>query len=310
MSVVDPGDGVLELVQSAKSKVTIVAPYIKSYTLRALVVDLPESVTEFICVTRWLPEDIASGVCDIEIYDDVLRHAGGELRIHPHLHAKFFSNGQECLVGSANITGRGLGWHTPSNLELLVSLDYSFPGISEWESSLLSSSIVVTSEMRDQLREEAERIKTTMPQRLPPEVEDSDASHRIWIPSCPVPDRLWMIYQGQNAESIVTSAFEAAQSDLLALSPPSGLNKELFEAYISGILRQMPFISEIDQLASTGVTDTQAVEFLSTRLEVDSETSEHNWRVLKSWLIHFFADSYRLETGQDVLVKGKELPRR
>jgi hypothetical protein len=31
------------------------------------------------------------------------------------------------------------------------------------------------------------------------------------------------------------------------------------------------------------------------------------WRVLKLWLVHFFPQTYRLETGQEVLIKGKEL---
>ena len=161
---------------------------------------------------------------------------------------------------------------------------------------------------------------------------------------------------------MVSSAFEAAQEDLVALSPPQGLTEALFTAslyrtklcdktsrirriplkindlarvlrsshkslisndlesfvvysvtaYVTGILKQMPLLTEIDKLASTGLTDTKAHEFLADRL--GSTGQEHDyvqvWRVVKLWLMHYFPDSYRIEIGQEVLVKGRELPQR
>ena len=307
MSVVDPKESVLDLIRSAEARVTVVAPYIKSHALRSLIDVVPKTVTEFICVTRWLPEDIASGVCDIELFEEITKHPGGELRVHPHLHAKFYSNTKRCLVGSANLTGRGLGWRTPANVELLVELEHDFPGLSGWESQLLESSFVATAELRDQIYAEAQRLKESLPPRLSHEVEGSDDPYRLWVPTCTVPDRLWMIYQGLSAESFVTSAYEAAQNDLLVLSPPRGLNQKLFEAYVASTLRQMSFVAEIDRLVSAGTAEVQILELLAERLEADAASPEHVWRVLKLWLIHFFHDSYRLEAGQYDLVKGKEL---
>ena len=309
MSVIDPGKGVIDLVRSSNNRIVIAAPYIKSHSLRSLIAHIPDNITEFFCITRWLPEDIASGACDIELFEDVTNLRGGELRVHPHLHAKFYSNTDQCLVGSANLTGRGLGWHTPANVELLVALPGDFPGLSDWEAALLKSSVTATKKLRDQILAEADRIQKHTIYHSP-EVEESEESNTIWVPTCTVPDRLWKVYRGSGADSIVTSAYDAAQSDLAALSPPQGLDQTLFEAYIAGILRQMPFISEIDTLASTGVTDLQAHQFLSKRLDIDVTSAQHTWRVLKLWLIHFFEDSYRLETGQEILVKGKEIPTR
>ena len=308
MPVVDPGKGVIDLVRSSNNRIVIAAPYIKSHSLRSLISHIPDSITEFVCITRWLPEDIASGVCDIEIFEDVTNLRGGVLRVHPHLHAKLYSNTNQYLVGSANLTCRGLGWHTPANVELLVTLPVDFPGLSDWEAALLESSVTATKELRDQILAEADGIQK--PMFHSPEVEESEGSNALWVPTCTVPDRLWKVYQGASADSIVISAYDAAQNDLAALSPPHGLDQALFEAYVSGILRQMPFTSEIDTLASTGVTDLQAHQFLSERLDIDVTSAQHTWRVIKLWLIHFFGDSYRLETGQEILVKGKEIPPR
>jgi len=315
MAVVLPGDGILQLVRAANDRVVIAAPYIKSSTLRRLLDAVPETVSECTCVTRWLPEDIASGVCDLEILDDVAGARGGRLLVHPHLHAKYYSNGRDSLVGSANLTARGLGWHTPSNVELLVALPVEFAGLAEWEHSLLSSAVQATEELRDRIRRQADALKEDEAPRRLPEVEDdaaTEAEQTLWVPQCPTPDRLWQVYRGRGADTMVSSAFEAAQEDLAALSPPQGLTQDLFTAYVAGILKQMPLLAEIDKLAAAGLTDTKAHEFLADRLGSTDHESEYDqvWRFVKQWLVHFFPENYRLETGQEVLVKGRELPRR
>lgn len=316
MTVLFPGNAVLELIQNATRRVVIAAPYIKSATIRRLLKVTPDTVSECTCITRWLPEDIASGVCDLEIFDDITQIAGGRLFVHPHLHAKYYSNGHKTLVGSANLTSRGLGWHTPSNVELLVALPAGFPGLADWESALLDSAVEATAQLREQIRMQAEQLKQTRPMYCPPEVEaetGEEEAGMLWVPRCPTPERLWEVYRGRGVGTMVRSAFEAAQDDILALSPPRGLTENLFTAYVAGILRQMPLLVEIDQLASTGLTDTKAQELLFDRLRGDTEgPREYSqiWHIIKLWLVHFFPESYRLETGQEVLVKGREIPRR
>jgi len=315
MAVVLPGDGILELARAAIDRVVIAAPYIKSPTLRRFLDAVPETVSVCICVTRWLPEDIASGVCDLDILDDLAQARGGRLLVHPHLHAKYYSNGRDSLVGSANVTARGLGWHTPSNIELLVALPAEFTGLAEWEQSLLGSAVLATEELRDRIRRQAEALKESEPLRRAPEVGDdsaTEAGQTLWVPQCPTPDRLGQVYRGRGGDTMVSSAFEAAKKDLAALSPPQGLPQDLFTAYVAGILKQMPLLAEIDNLAAAGLTDAKAHEFLAGRLgSADSEEDYAQvWRVVKLWLVHFFPNSYRVETGQEVLVKGRELPRR
>ena len=234
-----------------------------------MLASIPDTVSKLTCITRWLPEDIASGVCDLEIFDDILNAQGGRLLVHPHLHAKYYSNGQRTLVGSANLTARGLGWHTPANVEILVALPADFPGLADWESVLLESAIEATELLRQQLRTQAEELKQAVPLPHPPEVEAEPREPEaltLWVPQCPVPERLWEVYCGGGADTMVSSAFKAAQDDLAALSPPQGLTEELFNAYVAGILRQMPLLAELDKLAVAGLTDTKAHEFLSNYL--------------------------------------------
>src|SRR3546814_15701150 len=73
------------------------------------------------CVTRWRPDEIAAGVSDLEVFDLIRARASGTLLLQPHLHAKLYRTGDRRLLGSANISGRALGWHEPANLEILLA---------------------------------------------------------------------------------------------------------------------------------------------------------------------------------------------
>ena len=313
MAVVFPGGAVLALMRSAASRVVIAAPYIKSETVQRLIEALPGTVSECICVTRWLPEDIVSRVCDLEIFDHVAQIRGGRLLVHPHLHAKYYSDGQKTLVGSANLTSRGLGWYTPSNVELLVELPAEFPGLLGWETALLDSAVEATEQLRDQIRAQAEQIERDRQVYRPSEVDEVTGEREepaLWIPKCPVPERLWEVYRGHGTDTMVSSAFDAARDDLAALSPPQGLSENLFMAYVAGILRQMPLLAEVDRLASTGLTDIRAQDFLHNHLSSameDMDDYARIWRIVKLWLVYFFPNSYRLEADHEILIKGREI---
>lgn len=67
---------------------------------------------------------------------------------------------------------------------------------------------------------------------------------------------------------------------------------------VAGILRQMPLITEIDQLAQHGITDVQARDYLTENIgDKMNYPPEDTWRVLKDWLIHFCPETYRREAG-------------
>ena len=135
-----------------------------------------------------------------------------------------------------------------------------------------------------------------------------DVSASRWIPTCPVPDRLWDVYRGRGAATMVTSAREAAESDLRALGIPSGFSGEVFVGYVAGILRQMPLVVEVDRRATSGLTDSEAYEVLRESLGMeDSEDAENAWRTLKAWLVYFFSETYRVEPRQEVFIKGRHL---
>ena len=53
------------------------------------------------------------------------------------------------------------------------------------------------------------------------------------------------------------------------------LTAEDTTAYVVGILKQMPRLTEMDQLASSGLTDTKAHEFLADRLSTAGQDGDY-----------------------------------
>lgn len=308
------GDDVLEVIRSAGSNLLIVAPYIKAATLEKIIRNTQPGLASLTCITRWLPADIAAGVCDLEILDLIEGYPGGRLLLHPHLHAKYYRADRRCLVGSANITSRGLGWTIPANVELLVELPADFEGLGEWETTLVDAAVVATREIREQIKREAEYLVSKNGPIPSPEIGQSPHDENFllnWAPRCPVPELLWNVYVGQGKDKMVTSAWKAAQTDLAAFEVPPGLTRVLFKAYVAGILKQMPLIAEIDGLASKGLIDNKAVTFLEDRLgDAAPYSAGQTWQVLKAWLVYFFDQTYLLQTGQEILVKGKDISSR
>lgn len=304
------GNQLLELVSSAKERVVLVAPFIKVDALQRVLDAVPVSAGPHIdCVTRWRPEDIVDGVCDLEIFDLVADRANARLWRHPNLHAKFFRADQSCLIGSANLTGRALGWRLPTNVELLVELDTTLPMLQAWERSLMSSCVPVTAELRDQIAHQAADLAAQRPKITSIDVEHDDDPSFRWIPLCPSPERLFKVYSGELDDSeMVRSAFEFAQRDLRTLGPPKGYSEEQFLEYVADRLQKLEVVQKVISASSSGVSDNQAAELIAEYIDATSMIGPTDaWRILKQWMMHFFPEQYRIEVGQEILVKGRTI---
>jgi hypothetical protein len=304
------GDQLLELVSSAKKRVVLVAPFIKVDALQRVLDAIPISAGLHIdCVTRWRPEDIVDGVCDLEIFEVITDRENAQLWRHPNLHAKFFRADQSCLLGSANLTGRALGWRLPTNLELLVELDMGRHELQKWDKSLMRSCVSVTAELRDLIAHQAADLAAQRPKTTSIDVEHDDDPSFRWIPLCPSPERLFKVYAGELDEAkMVRSAFEFAQRDLRTLGPPKGYSEEQFLEYVADRLQQLEVVQKVVSASSSGVSDSQAAELIADYIDVSSMIGPTDaWRILKQWMMHFFPEQYRIEVSQEVLVKSRTI---
>ncbi len=306
------GDKLLDLCRGASETLVIVAPFIKDGALARVFDVLPSSVRTVTCITRWFPEEVAAGVSDLEIFDRLSAHQNARLLLHPHLHAKLYRADRRCLVGSANLTGRALGWSSPPNLELLVELDAALPDLVAFENELVAAAVPASGGLRDAMRAAADllRSENRVPRYGVTEIDyPGSAVPRLWLPSCSAPDRLWNVYADQEPWRLVASAVEAAKLDLLALSPPSGLPRSVFNLYIAAALKQMPLVMDIERRTASGITDDQAMNVIAATVGADElpYPPTYMWEVLKEWLIYFFPGTYRRTAQGEVFVRGREI---
>lgn len=304
------GGELLKLVSSAKERIVLAAPFIKVEVLQQLLDAIPILGGLHIdCVTRWRPEDIVDGVCDLEIFEVIADRTNACLWRQPDLHAKFFRADQSCLVGSANLTGRALGWRLPTNLELLVELDFSLHALQDWETSLMSSCVPVTAKLRDQIAKQATDLAAQRPKTPSVDVEHHDDPSFRWMPLCPSPERLFKVYTGELDDAkMVRSAFEFAQRDLRTLGPPKGYSEEQFRKHVADRLQKLEVVQKVVTASSSGVSDAQALELIAEYIDESSMIGPTDaWKTLKHWMMHFFPEQYRIEVGQEILVKGRTI---
>lgn len=217
--------------------IVIAAPYIKEDSLRRLL-DISSAVLSLTCVTRWSPSDLRAGVSDASVREVVIER-GGTFLLHPTLHAKYYRFNDAVLIGSANLTGPGLGLVTNANLEILSPPSSAFDSM-EFERLLLSQSRVVSDS-------EYEVWKSIpVEPRSPAVVPESLVL--AWRPLTRDPEDLWLVYSEEEEHGLPESVLQQAAHDLSAILAPRGLDRGTFSAWVSSALLASPFVSDVSSI--------------------------------------------------------------
>lgn len=299
------GDSVRELLASAQTDAVIIAPFIKATALRRLLAACSNGARIKV-IGRFLPEDIASGVCDIEAAELLLDHPRVEFLTHPLLHAKLYRADARCLVGSANVTLRAFGWLPVANEELLIPDEYAAP-IQEFEERLTSDSEVMTWPRVRELRARAREFPESA--RLEGEPLQSISDSEPWLPTCRTPRHLFNVYSEVDEWRILDSARAAARRDLKALEPlPLRLDRPSFEALVRSALRRHSLVQWLiaeGPVRSLDVVSSR-IEPIAAKLDV-SLAPELIWEAFQEWLLYFFPDEFRLVPRETTLAYGRRL---
>ena len=304
------GSQLLDLCSSAERELVLVAPFVKVQTLRRLLSGVSASVS-ITCVTRWRAEEVAAGVSDLEVFEELGLRERATLRLLLPLHAKYFRADARCLVGSANLTGQALGWSGQSNVELLLEESFAHPLLQQFEDFVTASSHEATDDIRALVAAASEQLQARFAptagssELLEPTSAPTRIDLRSWLPSLRQPEDLYLAYVNQEVQ-LTTMSRAAATADLVALDIAPGLPRPLFEATVGIALIQMPMIARIDHLLAAPQRFGAVRDFIWSDIETSKGEATFMWQTTMRWLMHFLPGRYlrRVPSHSEVFVRA------
>lgn len=233
-----PWDEITDTLCDGASEVLLAAPYIKTPALLELLRLVP-SDANLVCVSRWAPNDILLGSTDVEVRTVILKE-GGQFRLHPRLHAKYYRFDDSVFVGSANLTDAGLSRVGAGNLEVLSRPHCSF--------SYMDFELQLLKESREISEREYEGWKA---------MSLMGADHRMqsrrfaedylseWRPRTRDPEYIWLVYTEHPGQIVSPVQRHLAQQDLAALHVPGELDRDCFDMWVRTSLLSSPFVNSV-----------------------------------------------------------------
>lgn len=285
------GEHILELARGARVEAVVAAPFVKQHALKRIADELSSDV-QLMVVTRWVPEEIAAGVSDLEVWEIVRERPNSQLRTLPLLHAKYFRFDEVVAAGSANVTGRALGWSNRPNLELLFELPSS--SLSDFETVLLAESFEVDEDAYEMMQAASEQFKDhPWPAAAFDEIDGVDQSP-LWFPRSLQVHHLYACYSGRS-DLVIETVYEDGLADLKALHAPPGLGQSQFERFVAARLQQVPIVSVIDSASRVALQRQAGADLLESSGVIPEVQALLAWDTISAWLLHFFPDRYRLK---------------
>jgi hypothetical protein len=283
------GDILIEHLAAARSRVLLCAPFIKTRVLQALLSRIGPSVSLHV-VTRWLPEEVAAGVSDLEVLDIVAARAGASLALLDRLHAKLYVADNGVLAGSANLTATALGWCSRPNLEILTTLSISDVAVARCLEELNAARPATEAE-RQRVRALADKLPVA---RMPAAQEVDGNSVGPWLPRLAAPQRLFAAYLQSARDRLTVEALAAADHDLQALDLPASLGEVAFKRAVASRFAAMPNVARILVAAASDLTDADGVALIREIHPDSDQPAESNWQVVREWMTYFLSDTYEI----------------
>ena len=99
----------------------------------------------------------------------------------------------------------------------------------------------------------------------------------------------------------------SAKEDLEVLVIPPGLNEVGSRDALTTIFRDTVIVQEIERLSNLGLTDAAAHALLESLCNIPEKDAPRRWQMLKGWLGALYPNEYRVETNQEILMRGRTL---
>lgn len=274
------GHRIRVLFESAADGVAVIAPFIKVDALRSLL-DIVPPTAPLRCVTRWLPQEVAAGVSDPEIFDLLDARGHFSLSLVDRLHAKIYIAGERCLAGSSNVTLAGLGGgNQEENIEVLVETTIDDPAVVATLDAISKVERPATRAMAQAARRLADCLVTSTTAS-----PDRDAP---WFPKSRCPERAYRMYFHPPNEYLGV-ADRVLLADLARANLQPGRTENEFRVAIRTLLAAIPIAAPIlEATADVTVTRADVQEYLETL--AGKFSTRDLWMAFVNWMAYFFAD--------------------
>ena len=171
-------------LERSKEAVVIFSAFVKENALLALSEYIDKSIDVYV-IARFQKRDIVVGATDLVIYE-ICKKNGWKLGIDLNLHGKLFMfDYKKILLGSANLTTRGMSINMLGNLEFGVSIRPTDIDILKIE-DLLKKIVWINDELYEKLKKEI--VDITKEEKI----EDLNWSHTVQQELYIKVDYLWV----------------------------------------------------------------------------------------------------------------------
>ena len=270
----------------------LISPFIKIDALKSLV-EMCEDISHLKVITRWAGSDILSHVADLDIYE-YLTTKRIPLYLNPSIHLKLYSFDNACAFhSSGNITKRGLGLSSHSNIEIGCMVELSHEDWKQIYSILAKSNRVDDAMYHKALQYYEDNSEVTHnPPPLDLQPTNGNEFSILSLPASLHPEGLYSFYTAQhdNNEELISSYVH----DLILYDIDDGLNRDLFFQQLKDNFRKHPFVRAIVNLirkehsARFGLVNAWIQNHCSDKPTPYKWEIKGNTRCLYSWLEYFF----------------------
>jgi hypothetical protein len=183
------GEAVKTVVRSATAEIAIVSAFSSLGASEAVLRCVAPSVRRKELHVRWCAEDLLCGISDLGVYELCKEH-GFAMFMQPTLHAKFLiADRKHVLLGSANMTGRGFGFHSHSNVEAGVVTEPTADEIRVLE-EIMAQSVLITPDLFDRIRSFVKRNRrpSAADREFPLDITSALEDHAtgLWVRDLPL----------------------------------------------------------------------------------------------------------------------------
>jgi hypothetical protein len=284
------------LLETASSEVILVSPFINYSLFKQCLESVPTGVP-LTLITTWRLEDLVSGFNDLGIKTLLETRENSTLKLLWNLHAKYYRIDSTVLVGSGNLTHRGLNAGGVGNSEVMLRVDQNFAGMGKYEQHLVDQSVFPDEEYFQELLKKIEALKLQRAEESRvPQVSPIVQLNDKWKPYCEMPNLLFGVYE-KDTRAIDQQMIALAKSDLLYIDAAEGMNRDGFNLHVRNVLAQSALFAEvISKLRSSGgITSEEGYRIVKAIFpEISKDDALQIWSATQRWLRFFYPEQFLL----------------